>query len=80
MGASLRSFLTDPGNALALVLLFALASRAVWLWLPQGSLIFDESYYVNAVRVLLGWEVPANAPYADAGPGRDPNTEHPPSV
>jgi predicted membrane-bound dolichyl-phosphate-mannose-protein mannosyltransferase len=28
--------------------------------------------------MLLGWEVPAGAPYADAQPGLDPNTEHPP--
>jgi predicted membrane-bound dolichyl-phosphate-mannose-protein mannosyltransferase len=68
----------EPRTALAAVLLIALAARLIWLWLPQGSLIFDETYYVNAARVLLGWHVPAGAPYATAVAGIDPNSEHPP--
>ena len=77
-GERLRGFVSDPGQLLAVVLIGALAVRAVWLWLPQGSLIFDESYYVNAARVLLGWAVPAGAHYAGSPVGLDPNTEHPP--
>ena len=46
----IRGFLADPGQLLAIVLLGALVVRAIWLWLPEGSLIFDEAYYVNAAR------------------------------
>ena len=74
----IRRVLSDPGQVLALTLLIAFVFRAIWLWLPQGSLIFDEAYYVNAARVILGWQVPAGAAYAGAIPGVDPNTEHPP--
>jgi dolichyl-phosphate-mannose-protein mannosyltransferase len=74
----LRQNLSDPGTLLALLLIAALIVRIAWLTVPQGSLIFDETYYVNAARVLLGWAVPADAPYAGAPIGLDPNSEHPP--
>ena len=74
----LRQNLRDPGTLLALVMIAALVVRIVWLTIPQGALIFDEAYYVNAARVLLGWDVAAGAPYAGAHVGFDPNSEHPP--
>jgi 4-amino-4-deoxy-L-arabinose transferase-like glycosyltransferase len=68
--------LRDPVRVFALLLLTALVLRALWLTVPARGLIFDEAYYVNAARVVLG--LPATSHYADSPVGLDPNTEHPP--
>ena len=70
--------LSDPASVLPLLLIVAFGLRAVWIDLPQHSLIFDETYYVNAARIILGIPVDHGAPYAGSPFGLDPNTEHPP--
>jgi predicted membrane-bound dolichyl-phosphate-mannose-protein mannosyltransferase len=69
--------LSDPGFVLPALLLFAFIARGAWIDRPPGALIFDEAYYVNAGRVMLGWTVPDGAHYDDAPLGLDPNIEHP---
>jgi predicted membrane-bound dolichyl-phosphate-mannose-protein mannosyltransferase len=68
----------DPANVLGVVLLLALVLRGIWLDQPPGGLIWDETYYVNAARVIDGLPIPAGDHYADAPAGIDPNAEHPP--
>ena len=65
---------------LMLLIVSSLGFRLIWLDKPDGSLIFDENYYVNAARVILGLPVDAEAPYAGEQPGLDPNTQHPPGA
>jgi len=77
-GRRVRENLGDPATVLALVFVGAFVARVAWLNLPQGALIFDEAYYVNAARTLLGWPVAEGAHYAGSVAGLDPNTEHPP--
>lgn len=73
------------------LLLAAFGLRVLHLDLPSDYAIFDEIYYLNAARVLIGLPpqsagqnltrvgVPvANIPYAGAPKGVDPNAEHPP--
>jgi dolichyl-phosphate-mannose--protein O-mannosyl transferase len=75
-----------PLVLLAVVSLLSLAARVAWLGEPcrdpcrshaDHLLVFDESYYVNAARVIAGLPPPSNENYADARLGDDPNAEHP---
>ena len=59
------------------LLLMSLVFRVLWLDRPEGALIFDEKYYVNAARMILGIP-PGQGVYGDRPLGLDPNTEHPP--
>jgi predicted membrane-bound dolichyl-phosphate-mannose-protein mannosyltransferase len=61
-----------------LLFIAAFVVRAAWIDTPPHTLIFDEAYYVNAARALLGWPIPEVAPYAGSPVGLDPNIEHPP--
>jgi len=59
-----------------------IALRLLWLDKPDGSLIFDEWYYVNVARVILGLKQSIGSsgtpPYQNVPIGLDPNHEHPP--
>ncbi|MGA8355352.1 MAG: glycosyltransferase family 39 protein [Solirubrobacteraceae bacterium] len=75
-----------PRIALCLVLIFSFGAKAIDLNQPCESpckahskytLIFDESYYVNAARVIAGINPPAGEPYHDTPLYDDPNAEHP---
>lgn len=59
------------------LLIVSLVLRTIWLDCPQNSLIFDEKYYVNVARIILGLPHDPDV-YAGAPPGEDPNKEHPP--
>jgi 4-amino-4-deoxy-L-arabinose transferase-like glycosyltransferase len=74
----IRDGLHDPWRVLPILLIAAFVVRSAWLSLPNGSLIFDESYYVNAARIILGIAVPAGDHYSGSPLGLDPNVEHPP--
>ncbi len=71
-----------PRIALCLILIFSFGGKAIDLSQPcckvhKPDLIFDESYYVNAARVIVGINPPANMPYHEAPLYKDPNAEHP---
>ena len=67
--------LGQPHPLLVGLLAVSLFLRLLWLDRPTDRLIFDETYYVNAARVILGW--PSDR-YEAAAEGLDPNVEHPP--
>jgi dolichyl-phosphate-mannose--protein O-mannosyl transferase len=75
-----------PISLLAVVSVLSFAARVAWVGQPcrdpcrssaDHLLVFDESYYVNAARVIAGIAPPPNMTYADAPLGDDPNAEHP---
>lgn len=75
-----------PRIALCLLLAFSIAAKSIDISQPcdapcaaksKHTLIFDESYYVNAARVIDHIEPPSGLPYHGAPLGRDPNAEHP---
>ena len=64
----------------------SLIARLLYLDKPYNGtahkygLVFDEQYYVNAARVILGIHPTAGSHYAGAALYHDPNAEHPPLV
>jgi len=75
-----------PLVALVVILACSLAARVFDLEAPCSqpcrgadahTLVFDESYYVNAARVIVGIHPPAGSPYHEAPLGYDANAEHP---
>ncbi|HUO69932.1 MAG TPA: glycosyltransferase family 39 protein [Solirubrobacteraceae bacterium] len=75
-----------PIVLLGVLSLLSLGARVAWLNDPCQSpcgtstdhvLVFDESYYVNAARIIARIAPPPNATYATAPLGDDPNAEHP---
>jgi predicted membrane-bound dolichyl-phosphate-mannose-protein mannosyltransferase len=76
--ATIGSLVAEPRIVLGVVMLVSAFARSLWLGTPRGTLIFDENFYVNAARVILGWHVAPGHPYAGDPTGLDPNNEHPP--
>ena len=75
-----------PVWLLGALVVVSLAARLAWIAEPCRSpcttpndhlLIFDEDYYVNAARVIVGIHPPHGDPYWNSPLGTDPNSEHP---
>ena len=56
---------------------FSLLLRVAWISKPD-NLLFDENYYVNAARRMLGVPIAPDQIYAASPAGLDPNFAHPP--
>ena len=76
----------SPLSLVVMLLAVSVASRIALLDQPcrqpcrsasDHVLIFDESYYVNAARVIAGVSPPDDGRYAGSPLGDDPNAEHP---
>ena len=67
----------DPLQTLGVVLIVSAIARTYRLRTPNLPIIFDETFYVNATRIILGMKVHHGLPYSGARPGLDPNEEHP---
>lgn len=68
----------SPQLALGILLFASLLLRLVNINTPNTATIFDEKYYVNAARVIIGLPVAKTDPYYGEPVGMDPNHEHPP--
>ncbi len=77
---------SNPLALLAVLSVVSIAARVAWLGEPCRSpcrsatdhtLIFDETYYVNAARAIAGVPLPLDERYAGTPAGEDPNSEHP---
>jgi hypothetical protein len=87
MVARIRSDSRKPLVLLAVLSVASFAARIAWIGDPCHSpcrtaadhtLVFDETYYVNAARVIAGIRPPAGAGHYRSAPlGDDPNAEHP---
>jgi predicted membrane-bound dolichyl-phosphate-mannose-protein mannosyltransferase len=75
-----------PLVLLAVLSLASFGARIAWIDDPchapcrtarDHTLIFDETYYVNAARAIAGVRPPRGGHYATAPLGDDPNSEHP---
>jgi dolichyl-phosphate-mannose-protein mannosyltransferase len=75
-----------PLIALLVILLLSFLARVLFIGRPcstpcrtgtDHALIFDESYYVNAARVIAGIRPAPGQTYAGAPLHKDPNAEHP---
>ncbi|HEX2054001.1 MAG TPA: glycosyltransferase family 39 protein [Actinomycetota bacterium] len=77
---AVRQSLSSPRAPLYLLLCVGVASlvtRLAWISTPR-VLLFDENYYVNAARRMLGIRLAADQIYAASPAGLDPNFAHPP--
>jgi dolichyl-phosphate-mannose--protein O-mannosyl transferase len=84
--ARLQASTRAPIIGLILISLLSLGARAYKLDEPcqspcntanEHTMIFDEAYYVNAARVIVGIHPPQGDHYSASPLGTDPNAEHP---
>jgi hypothetical protein len=78
--AAVKDFFSSrhgPLRVLVLVSVLSLVTRLAWITKPR-VLLFDENYYVNAARRMLGIRLAAEQIYATSPAGLDPNFAHPP--
>lgn len=69
---------TNPNVILCGLVAFFVLGLLYKIREPDGSLIFDETYYVQAARVICGYPVQSEGLPPDWYSGGDFNKEHPP--